>query len=87
MWMKTTGERQVQIKHLFLYKQLDNDSFLWQEKGTLWEGGVKTAAFIWSPLIKQPSRVSTAMMHISDWVPTFVALAGMLMDTTDDQKT
>lgn len=54
------------------------------EKATLWEGGVKVPAFIWSPLINSPSRVSTDLMHISDWLPTFVGLAGctQLNETT-----
>lgn len=44
-------------------------------KNTLWEGGVRGAGLIWSPLIKQPMRVSNQMIHISDWFPTLLAIA------------
>ena len=45
-------------------------------KATLWEGGVRGAACIFSPLIKAHSRVSEAPMHEVDWLPTLYAAAG-----------
>ncbi|KAM7302122.1 arylsulfatase B-like [Ixodes scapularis] len=45
-------------------------------KGTLWEGGTKASAFIWSPLLNQRQRVSNQMMHITDWLPTLYSAAG-----------
>lgn len=45
-------------------------------KNTLWEGGVKGAAFIWSPLLKSQYRVAHQMMHITDWLPTLIEGAG-----------
>ena len=45
-------------------------------KNTLWEGGVRGAGFIWSPLIKNRERVSEQIMHISDWMPTLYEAAG-----------
>ncbi|KAJ8969203.1 hypothetical protein NQ314_001874 [Rhamnusium bicolor] len=45
-------------------------------KNTLWEGGVRGAALIWSPLIEQSTRVANQTMHISDWLPTLVEAAG-----------
>lgn len=45
-------------------------------KNTLWEGGVRGAGLIWSPLIDRPKRVSGRMMHITDWLPTILAIVG-----------
>ncbi|CAN7940933.1 unnamed protein product, partial [Ixodes hexagonus] len=45
-------------------------------KGTLWEGGIRVPAFVWSPRLGKNSRVSNQLMHISDWLPTLYAAAG-----------
>ncbi|EFN75189.1 arylsulfatase B isoform X2 [Harpegnathos saltator] len=45
-------------------------------KKTLWEGGVRGAAAIWSPLIKKRERVSYHLMHVTDWLPTLLSAAG-----------
>ncbi|GFG35010.1 hypothetical protein Cfor_01113 [Coptotermes formosanus] len=45
-------------------------------KNTLWEGGVRGAGLLWSPLIHRPGRVSTQLFHITDWLPTLYAAAG-----------
>ena len=45
-------------------------------KDTLWEGGVRGAAFLWSPMIKKPSRIANQMMNIQDWLPTLYRAAG-----------
>ncbi|XP_046394780.1 arylsulfatase B-like isoform X2 [Ischnura elegans] len=42
-------------------------------KFSLWEGGVRGAALIWSPLIKNSGRVSMQMMHVTDWLPTLLS--------------
>lgn len=45
-------------------------------KNTLWEGGVRGAAFLWSPLLKSAFRVANQRMHIVDWFPTLLEAAG-----------
>lgn len=45
-------------------------------KDTLWEGGVRGSAMIWSPLLQNTSRVSDQMMTIIDWLPTLYSAVG-----------
>merc|ERR1712166_172572 len=44
-------------------------------KGSLWEGGIRAAGFLWGKGI--PAGVNnTKLFHAADWLPTLVALAG-----------
>lgn len=45
-------------------------------KNTLWEGGVRAAGLLFSPLLQKQTRVSKQLMHITDWLPTLYHAAG-----------
>lgn len=47
-----------------------------------WEGGIRPAAFVSSPLLPQEARGRTfhGIVHETDWLPTFAALAGLVID-------
>ncbi|ESP00927.1 hypothetical protein LOTGIDRAFT_225566 [Lottia gigantea] len=54
-----------------------NNAPLRGTKGSIWEGGTKGAAFVYSPsLLKKTKYVNTGMMHATDWFATFLEVAG-----------
>ena len=59
-------------------------------KGTMWEGGVKGAAFIYSPIFENnPNKYKTGyrykgMMHITDWYVTFAGILNKNIDILPD---
>ncbi|XP_032679721.1 arylsulfatase B-like [Odontomachus brunneus] len=45
-------------------------------KYTLYEGGVRGVAVLWSPRLRKAARVCNNLVHITDWLPTFYSAAG-----------
>ena len=55
----------------------DNPNFpLRGFKNTIYEGGTRVPGFIHSPLLYKSGYVSAAMVHVTDWFPTILRLAG-----------
>lgn len=44
-------------------------------KRSIFEGGIKSVAFIHSPLITSPRRKTNKLIHVTDWFPTFEDIA------------
>ncbi|XP_055856437.1 arylsulfatase B [Episyrphus balteatus] len=50
------------------------------QKNTPWEGGVRVAGAIWSPLLQNPKSVFDQHMYVADWLPTLATAAGIEID-------
>ncbi|KAL5011997.1 hypothetical protein ScPMuIL_010548 [Solemya velum] len=51
-------------------------------KASLWEGGVRAVGFAHGNMLQKKKRVSKALMHVTDWFPTLVNLAGGSLNGT-----
>ena len=51
-------------------------------KTTLFEGGVRAAGFVYSHLVQKPKHISRQLIHVTDWFPTVLSLAGGNPDDT-----
>uniref|UniRef100_A0A1A9WE40 Sulfatase N-terminal domain-containing protein n=1 Tax=Glossina brevipalpis TaxID=37001 RepID=A0A1A9WE40_9MUSC len=49
------------------------------QKESPWEGGIRSAGLLWSPLLKQRNYVSNQVMHAIDWFPTLTEAAGITL--------
>lgn len=50
-------------------------------KGSFFEGGIKSAGLVYSPLLEKSGYKAEQMIHVTDWLPTLVSLASG--DNTD----
>lgn len=55
-----------------------------QLKFTLFEGGIRGVACVYSRLIQNSSRISNELMHITDWLPTFYSAAGGNLENLEE---
>lgn len=51
-------------------------------KASLWEGGMHGVGFVHGQMLKKKGIVSKALMHVTDWFPTLVSLAGGNLNRT-----
>ena len=52
-------------------------------KYTLWEGGTRTPAMIHSPAHLAQGLTSDLWLHVTDWYPTILAMAGLSPESPD----
>ncbi len=45
-------------------------------KNSLWEGGLRGVGFVHGKQLAQTGLINKQLMHVSDWLPTLVNVAG-----------
>ena len=45
-------------------------------KGSLWEGGLRGVGFVHGKMLKKTGVKCTELLHVTDWYPTLLYLAG-----------
>ena len=53
--------------------------FNWPLRGTkhtIWEGGARGAGFVYGNLLERRCARSAELLHVTDWYPTLINLAG-----------
>ncbi|XP_076749579.1 arylsulfatase B [Xylocopa sonorina] len=58
------------------YKNWGSNYPLRGTKYTLYEGGVRGVAILWSLRLQKVARVSNQLIHMTDWLPTLYGVAG-----------
>ena len=54
-------------------------------KYTLWEGGTRSSAFVYSSMFENKGTINKELIHVVDWIPTLLAgVKGQL--TTEENK-
>ncbi|TMW43723.1 hypothetical protein DOY81_011200, partial [Sarcophaga bullata] len=50
------------------------------QKNSPWEGGIRVAGAIWSPLLKNRNSIFQPPMYVGDWLPTLAAAANISLE-------